>query len=302
MAQVDVVVVGAGPAGLTAAIYLARFRRRVLVVDAGASRARLIPRSHNHPAFPDGIRGVELLERMREQFAGYGRAPLGAKVTRVVPCEGGLRVETDRGAVMARAALLAGGVRDRLAPVAGAEALVKAGVLRQCPICDGYEVQGKRIAVIGALSCTAGEALFLRSYSADLTVVTLGRALEVEVAVRGQLDHWGIAVVERPVARIEAGVEQGVVIRFESGLESRFDVAYSALGVEVRLPEVAGLALAADGRVEVGSRQETSVPGVWAAGDAVTGLNQIGVAMAQGEVAAVAIHNRLREAEGLLPA
>ena len=84
VAGVDAVVVGAGPAGLTAAIYLARFRRRVLVVDAGESRARLIPRSHNHPAFPDGIRGVELLARMREQLAGYGRAPLQGRVGRVV--------------------------------------------------------------------------------------------------------------------------------------------------------------------------------------------------------------------------
>ncbi len=300
MAEVDVVVAGGGPAGLTAAIYLARFRRRVLVVDAGESRARLIPRSHNHPAFPDGIRGVELLERMRAQLAGYGRAPLVARVRRVVPQGAGLRVETDQGAVMARAVILAGGVRDRLAPVAQAEALVRAGVLRQCPICDGYEVQDKRIAVIGALPCTAGEALFLRSYSDDVTVVTLGVALDVGDGTGERLSHWGIDVVEAAVAGIEAGVGEGVVIRFASGAEARFDVAYSALGVEVRLPEVAGLELTEDGRVITGEGQETSVRGVYAAGDVVTGLNQIGVAMAQGEVAAVAIHNRLRRGEGMM--
>lgn len=305
MAEVDVVVVGAGPAGLTAAIYLARFRRRVLVVDAGQSRARLIPRSHNHPAFPDGIRGVELLARMREQLARYGRHPLDARVGRVVPKGDRFGVETDRGAVAARAVILAGGVRDRLAPVAGAEALVRAGVLRQCPICDGYEVQQKRIAVIGALPCTAGEALFLRSYSADLTVVTLGAPLAVGGEVRARLHRWGIALDETPVTAIEAGAgfveaEQGVVIRFADGREVRFDVAYSAMGVEVRLPEVAGLAVTDDGRVMTGEGQETSIPGVFAAGDVVTGLNQIGVAMAQGEVAAVAIHNRLRAAEGLV--
>ncbi|WP_159082432.1 NAD(P)/FAD-dependent oxidoreductase [Paragemmobacter aquarius] len=119
VAEVDVVVVGAGPAGLTAAIYLARFRRRVLVVDAGESRARLIPRSHNHPAFPDGIRGVELLDRMHAQFAAYGRKPLRSVVGRVVPLGGTFRVETDRGVVEAQAVILAGGVRDRLAPVQG---------------------------------------------------------------------------------------------------------------------------------------------------------------------------------------
>lgn len=301
MAEVDVVVVGAGPAGLTAAIYLARFRRRVLVVDAGQSRARLIPRSHNHPAFPDGIRGVELLERMRVQFAGYGREPLRARVGRVVPLDEGFRVETDGGAVQARTVILAGGVRDKLAPVAGAEALVRAGVLRQCPICDGYEVQGKRIAVIGSLACTAGEALFLRSYSGDVTVVTLGGRLAVDNATRGRLSRWGIGVVETPVTAIEAVSGQGVVLRLAGGGETAFEVAYSAMGVEVRLPEVAGLDVAEDGRVVTGEGQETSVRGIFAAGDAVTGLNQIGVAMAQGEIAAVAIHNRLRQAEGLSP-
>lgn len=299
VAEVDVVVVGAGPAGLTAAIYLARFRRRVLVVDAGESRARLIPRSHNHPAFPDGIRGVELLDRMHAQFAGYGRRPLRAHVGRVVPLDGAFRVETDRGRVQARTVILAGGVRDRLVPVAGAEALVQAGVLRQCPICDGYEVQGKRIAVIGALACTAGEALFLRSYSGDVTVVTLGAPLAVDRATRERISNWAIPVVETPVTAIDARVGKGVALRFAGGGEASFDVAYSAMGVDVRLPEVAGLEVMADGRVVTGEGQETSISGLFAAGDAVTGLNQIGVAMAQGEVAAVAIHNRLRAAEGL---
>lgn len=299
MAEVDVLVVGAGPAGLTAAIYLARFRRRVLVVDAGESRARLIPRSHNHPAFPDGIRGVELLDRMHVQLAGYGRAPLRARVERVLPVGGGFRVETDRGAVQARTVILAGGVRDRLAPVAGAEALVQAGVLRQCPICDGYEVQGRRIAVIGALPCTAGEALFLRSFSGNVTLVTLGAPLAVENATRERLSRWSIPVVETLVTAMDARVDKGVTIGFAGGGRASFDVAYSAMGVDVRLPEVAGLTVTHDGRVVTGEGQETSIRGLFAAGDAVTGLNQIGVAMAQGEVAAVAIHNRLRAAEGL---
>ena len=299
MAEVDTVVVGGGPAGLTAAIYLARFRRRVLVVDEGRSRARLIPRSHNHPAFPDGIRGEVLLDRMREQLARYGRAPLDARVTRIVPATSGFRVETGRGAVMARTVILAGGVRDRLAPVAGAEALVTAGVLRQCPVCDGFEVQGKRIAVIGAQPCTAGEALFLRTYARDLTVVTLGAPLAVEGAVRARLARWRIDVVEAPVTGIEADRTTGVAIRFAGGAVERFDVAYSAMGVEVRLPHIAGLELTEDGRIITGAQQDCSLPGLYAAGDVVTGLNQIGVAMAQGEVAAVAAHNRLRLAEGL---
>ncbi|AWB48895.1 hypothetical protein HYN69_10635 [Gemmobacter aquarius] len=177
--------------------------------------------------------------------------------------------------------------------------MVQAGVLRQCPVCDGYEAQGKRIAVIGALPGTAGEALFLRSYSGDVTVVTLGAQLSVENTTREQLSGWSIPVVETPVTAVDAGVGHGVTVRFEGGGETSFDMAYSAMGVDVRLPEVAGLTVTSDGRVVTGEGQETSIRGLFAAGDSVTGLNQIGVAMAQGEVAAVAIHNRLRVAEGL---
>jgi thioredoxin reductase (NADPH) len=77
----DCCILGGGPAGLTAAIFLARLRRRAVVLDDRRSRAALIPRSHNHPAFPDGIGGPALLERMRDQLADLGESPVDAKVT-----------------------------------------------------------------------------------------------------------------------------------------------------------------------------------------------------------------------------
>lgn len=196
--------------------------------------------------------------------------------------------------------ILAGGVRDRLAPVAGAEALLRAGGgLRQCPICDGYEVRGKRVAVIGHLACTANEALFLRGYTADLTVVTLGRPFEADAAQRRAPARWGIALAGGAVCGIGASPGAGIEVRFAGRAGARFEVASCALGGEPRLPEVAGLALSPDGRVITDARQETNVAGVFAAGDVVTGLDQIGVALAQGEVAAVAIRNRLRRDGGL---
>ncbi|WP_366657847.1 NAD(P)/FAD-dependent oxidoreductase [Fodinicurvata sp. EGI_FJ10296] len=109
-------IVGGGPAGLTAAIFLARFRRRFVLIDAGESRAAWIPRTHNHPAFPDGINGDVLLDRMREQLAHFGAARQSGLVAGVRrKPEAGLVVEMENATVEARFLVMATGVTDRLA-------------------------------------------------------------------------------------------------------------------------------------------------------------------------------------------
>lgn len=294
----DVLVIGAGPAGLTAAIFLARFRRRVMVLEDGESRARLIPRSHNHPAFPRGIRGNSLLSRMRTQLARYGPLPQSATVTGLFPHDGGFVAETSTGHVSSRFVLLATGVRDRLPPLPDALDRIRDGTIRQCPICDGYEVQDRRVAVIGNLRCTAGEALFLRTYTPHLTILTLGGPLDISPDQVARLRAQEIGLDTRRVTKIAAG--DGVTVSFADGDARTFDHAYAALGVEPRLSFAADMGLGFDdgGRLRTDTHQETAIRGVFAAGDVVTGLNQIAVAMAQAEVAAVAIHNRLRAAEG----
>lgn len=301
MERVDCAVIGAGPAGLTAAIYLRRFRRRCVVFDAGGSRAALIPRSHNHPAFPDGIRGSELLERMRAQLEVFGGVPVSAEVEAVRPAGRGFVVEAAGRVFAAQGIILATGVRDRLPPMPDAVAQVKAGRIRQCPVCDAWEVRGRRIAVIGALPCSVGEALFLRHYTEDVTLVTLGARFDPPPEVAEQLSRAGIAVETRPVRRLSAGERQGVVLHLGGFERVAFDVAYSGLGVEpqVALAEQLGVARAGDGRIETDGGQRTSVPMVWAAGDVVTGLNQIAVAMAQAESAATGFHTEMRRREGL---
>jgi len=301
MQAVDCAVVGAGPAGLTAAIYLARFRRRTVLFDAGGSRAALIPRSHNHPAFPDGIRGPDLLDRMREQLAGFGGGPAQAAVRAIRRGVSGFVMETDGGTFAAEGVILATGVHDRLPPMPDAIAAVKAGHIRQCPICDAWEVRGRRIAVIGSAPCAVGEALFLRHYTEEITLVTLGDVFAPPAAVLAQLDRAGITVETGRVRRIASGAGQGVVFHFHGFGQVAFDVAYCGLGVEPRtgLARMLGAECDADGRIVTDARQRTSVPMVWAAGDAVTGLNQIAVAMAQAEIAATGFHTEMRRREGL---
>src|SRR5687767_441593 len=119
-APLDCIVVGGGPAGLTAAIFLARFGRRFVVVDSDNSRARLIPRSHNHPAFPQGINGEDLLSRMRAQLAGFDGIVLVAEATAARRGEDGFAVTVGQATLLSRYLLLATGVVDLEPPIPGA--------------------------------------------------------------------------------------------------------------------------------------------------------------------------------------
>ncbi len=274
-------------------------------MDAGESRASWIPRTHNHPAFPGGINGEALLERMRRQLSELGVVASSGTASSVARQEDGrLRVETGGDAVVAHTLVLATGVRDRLPPVPDAIAHIRAGAIRQCPVCDGYEVIDRRVAVIGTGACAAGEALFLRTYTANLVLVTMGKHAELAHADLDRLRTAGVKIIETPVSEIGFADDPAVRIAFNDGTTVPFDAAYAALGVEARssLAAQLGIELSADGRIITDQRQRTSDAQVYAAGDAVTGLNQIGVAMAQAEVAAMEIHNSFRRRENLCPA
>ena len=160
----EVLIVGAGPAGLTAATYLARFLRRVLVADAGSPRACWIPLSHNMPGFPAGITGDAILSRMREQAEEYGAVIEPGAVERLTPVEGGGFIAQLNGRqVRVRAVLLATGVIDHHPDLPGVENAIARALVRICPICDGYEARDKAVAVIGDGDMGVREAAFLRT-------------------------------------------------------------------------------------------------------------------------------------------
>jgi thioredoxin reductase (NADPH) len=299
--EADCCIVGAGPAGMTAAVFLARFRRSAVILDDGASRAALIPRSHNHPAFPGGINGEDLLARMRRQLDELGVPARAGRATAALRLnDGRIEVRAGGATLVARLLVLATGVKDRMPPLADAADHVRSGVIRQCPICDGYEAIDRRVAVIGDGAKAAGEALFLRAYTPRLTLVTLGRPLDLSREARERVEAAGIEIACSPVRAVECEPGSATVV-FADGSRRGFDAIYSGLGVEPRtdLATALGVELADDGRIVTDACQRTSVDGVYAVGDVVTGLNQIAVAMAQGEIAAVHIHNRLRQDERL---
>ncbi|WP_216839293.1 NAD(P)/FAD-dependent oxidoreductase [Caulobacter sp. S45] len=298
----DCLIIGGGPAGLTAAIYLARFHLRVTVVDAGASRAGLIPCSRNVPGFPDGVSGPELLHRMRRQAEAYGAHIERGRVDRVGGGERYFTAEYDDAAVAAKTVLLATGVTNRR-PEMPAEihhAALHAGRLRYCPVCDGFEVTDQRVAVIGSGDHGVREAAFLRAYTADVTLIANADRHDLDSVQRQQLESIGVAVVDGPVANFRL-TEAGLAFDCAEGSVC-FDAVYPALGSDVHSALAAALKadLTAEGCIKVDAHQRTSQPGLFAAGDVVIGLDQISHACGEAGVAATTIRNDLAADRPLL--
>ena len=300
----DCLVIGGGPAGLTAAIYLARFHLDILVIDEGKSRAGWIPCTHNHAGFPDGISGNELLEKMREQAQKYGAKILTERVTKLERDEKtGLFAATwGSGCVEAKKVLMATGVSNRRPPMEEAlhdDALAR-GLIRYCPICDGYEVTDKKVGVIGSDSHGVAEAVFLRGFTADVTLVAPHDTLSLKAEDRDRLEAAGIACIDGPAEAVAISSDY-IVVDTADGHHT-FDSVYPALGSDthVQLAEQLQAALSEQRNITVDSHQRTSVPGLYAAGDVVIGLDQISHAMGEGGVAATSIRNDLAKENPLL--
>ena len=291
----DCVIVGAGPAGLTAAIYLARFRRRIVVLDAGTSRASFIPRSRNYPGFPEGISGHELLERLAQQAARYD-----VHVTRSL-VEGAER-EGDQFVARSGDAhwraprmLLATGLVDKAPEIRNLREAIARGTIRLCSICDGYDVMDRDIAVYGEGETALSHARFMRTWSARVTVLVPPGTARPGDALRTQAAEAGIALVEDPVARVEMGEDGRARVHTAGGQTLVFDTVYPVLGCRNRsdLAQALGARCAEGGDIVVDSHMRSSVPGLYAAGDVVAALNQVSVAVGHAAIAATHIHNSL---------
>ncbi len=298
----DCLVIGGGPAGLTAAIYLVRYHLSLKVVDAGNSRASWIPCTHNHAGFPGGISGKDLLAKMREQAQMYGASIETARVTRLDKIEGGFMAEWGAGAVTAKKVLIATGVTNRRPPMdedLHDEALSK-GLIRYCPVCDGFEVTDKKVGVIGSGSKGVAEAVFLRGFTEDITLIAPDRAHDLAQEDVAKMRDFGIACVDGPCQAV-AAAGKCITVATPYG-DYTFDSIYPALGSDTHseLARQIGCDLAADDTVIVDDHQRASVPGVYAAGDIVLGLDQISHAMGEGGVAATTIRNDLAKEKPII--
>lgn len=298
----DCLIVGGGPAGLTAAIYLARFHLDILVTDDANGRAASIPCTHNLAGFPGGISGKEVLARMREQAQLYGAKIEWGYVARLDRTERGFCATWGEDSVEAKTVLLATGTRNRRPSMDEQlhdEALAR-GLIRYCPICDGYEVTDKKVGVVGSDHHGVAEALFIRSYTRAVTLIAPDTALRLNPQDAAKLKAARIESLDGP-ARAVAISGDCIVVEAAEGTYT-FDSVYVALGSDphVLLARQLGAKLGERGCVAVDADQRTSIPSLYAAGDVVIGLDQISHAMGEGGVAATTIRNDLAEKAPLL--
>ena len=282
----DCIIVGGGPAGLTAATYLARYRRKVVVFDAGDSRAAQIPESHNHPGFT-GIAGPDLLKRLRKQAQTYDVAFRKEKVESLRKVTSRFSAKSADGEIEAPRVLIATGLTDKTVKLPGLEDAVARALVRYCPICDGYEATDKHIAVYGPVDAALGKAKFLRTYSSSVTVLPMPGDQPTEA-------EDGIDIARSPPKSFRQ-TKTGMAITLASGEICEFDVLYPVLGCEVHsdLARALGARCNEIGLIEVDDKQQSSVEGLYAAGDVVSDLHQLSVAEGHGAIAATAIHNSL---------
>ena len=289
----DALVVGAGPAGLTAATYLARFHRDFVVVDGGKSRARWIPESNNCPGFPHGIGGEALLGKLREQARSFGVRIEAGQVARLER-DGGhfLATAQDGRRWRARCVLLATGVVDVMPAMDGLEDGIARHAVRLCAVCDGYEASDDAIAVLAPADDAIHHALFLRSFSRRVTAIRSEDGEPSDECARLAREAGVTLLPTATAMRCLPG--GGCEVDTDAGTH-RFDTPYPVLGSDAQ----SGLALALgadaddNGELITDDRQQTSIDGLYAIGDVVSALNQISVAQGHAAIAATAIHNRL---------
>jgi thioredoxin reductase (NADPH) len=291
----DTLIIGGGPGGLTAAIYLERFTRKVALFDKGNSRLSLIPVSHNYPGFPDGVRGPELLANLRCQLGHYGGQVTDAEITGLRIEDGAFVGEYEGGEVRALTVLLATGIVDTGLPIESWRAAIACGAVRLCPVCDGYDVIDKRIAVVSSETNPIGHAMFMRSFSTDVTLFDRSEGMILDPQERQQLEAAGVRYISSMVRDVSMSDDMTPILNTADGESYQFDVMYPMLGETARseLAVQLGAETGDCGEIVVDDFQATCVPGLYAIGDVVRGLNQISVAAGQAAVAATRIHNTL---------
>ena len=294
----DIIIVGGGPAGLSAALLLGRCRRRVLVIDAGRQRNRFSREMHGYLS-RDGIAPAKLLSLGRAEIERYGVAWRAGQVTDARAIKGGFRIALHGGRTLTcRKLVLATGLRDRLPDLEGIEPLYGRSV-HHCPYCDGYEWRDRALAVYGRGAKALGLALSLTTWSRDVIALPDG-PMRLTSTQHAQLRQAGIALDARPIARLEGARGRLRRIVFRDGDFIQRDALFFNTGSDQAsdLARRLGCAMKKNGGICTDRRERTGIPGLFLIGDASKDVQFAIVAAAEGATAAAAINRELQEQEG----
>jgi thioredoxin reductase len=297
----DCIIVGGGPAGLSAALMLGRCLRRVLVCESGDTRNARSRGIHGYLT-RDGTPPAEFLELARDELTRYTtveRRP--AHVADAVAVREGFEVRLDDGTRLAsRTLLLATGVVDDIPPIPGLDALYGISV-HHCPYCDAWEWRDQPVAVYGRGEAASGLALVLSWWTRDVVLCTDGPP-EMGADHLARLAAQGVEICETAVLRLEGRDGQLERVVFADGETLPRRALFFAGGQRQRspLPERLGCRFTERGAVDTGKCEATDVPGLYVAGDASREAQFVVVAAAEGTEAAMAIHKALvaRELSG----
>jgi len=292
----ETVIVGGGIAGLSAAVYLGRSRRRTVILDSGHSMAGWEEMVENYLGFPEGLSGRQLLERSRRQALQFGAVLVQDEAHGIRRRDDAFLVQGRDETYGARRVLLATGLTHVLPEIPGArECLGKS--LFFCKDCDGYRVQGRRIAIIGSRDEAAQYALAMLAFSPSVMLATHGEAPGWSEAWHARLAEYGVPVITRRVK--ELAHQGGAVRRFrlEDGEEQAIEAVFATRGdvFHTGLAQALGAQHDPEGQLSVDAEMRTSVPGLYAAGCVTPANCQMIIAAGQGATAAQAINRDLFE-------
>ncbi len=292
----EVIIVGGGIAGLSAAIYLGRAERDTLVIDSGHSMAKWEPEVQNYLGFPEGIAGEKLLGQGRRQAKRYGAEFKEDEIKSVRARQAGFTVRGRRMSYRANRLLLATGIFHLPPDIPGVKECLGRSMFF-CKDCDGFRVRGKRIAICGANNEAVDYALGMLSYSACVIVATNAQTPRWSRRHAGWLKEYEIPVHREKITGVHHRGCQVRGLRLLGGSEVRMDYIFTTRGdvFHTRLAESLGARLDEDGQIRVDGCMRTSVPRLYSAGCVTPANCQMIIAAGQGAAAAQTINRELFE-------
>jgi thioredoxin reductase (NADPH) len=292
----DVVIVGGGIAGLSAAIYLGRAQRNVVVIDAGKSMARWEPNVENYLGFPQGVDGAELVRRGREQASASGAELIEDEILDVAGLRGRFEARGQKQTYTGDRMLLATGIYHIPPDIPGVADCL-GHTMFFCKDCDGVRVVGKRVVVFGCCNDAVEYALAMLLYTPKVAIVTNGKAGSWDEQHARWIEEYAIPVIHAKIADVDREGCELRGLRFEDGVRLEADALFTTRGdiFQNAFAKALGAELDADGEIVVDACLQTTVPGLYAAGCVTPANCQMIIAAGQGATAAQAMNRALFE-------